>query len=85
MSNWVRTYIMDTPRRSQKGDTTMERHDKLADLYTKMQNELRQFYNKGNKAAGTRARLIAVEMKAVLNEIRTDILTIRKAEKTKGE
>lgn len=57
----------------------MERHEELARIYTELQNNLRSFYNKGNKAAGTRARLLCVDMKKLMGEIRTDILAVKKS------
>ncbi|TVR14979.1 MAG: histone H1 [Balneolaceae bacterium] len=51
----------------------MSRNDQLKALLADLEPELDKFYNKGNKAAGTRARKALQELKNLSQEIRLEI------------
>ncbi|MCC5941949.1 MAG: histone H1 [Balneolaceae bacterium] len=51
----------------------MSRNDQLKALIAELEPEMDKFYNKGNKAAGTRARKMLQELKNVSQEIRLEI------------
>ena len=52
-------------------------HGKLEMLHSQLQLELDKFFGKGVKVAGTRARILCQELKAVASEIRKDIQTAK--------
>lgn len=51
----------------------MSRYDDLKNLVESMEDDLNKFYNKSNKAAGTRARKGLQELKNLAQQIRMDI------------
>lgn len=51
----------------------MERHKQLLDLVISLEADFRKFYEKGNKAAGTRIRKGMQELKQCAQEIRKDV------------
>lgn len=51
----------------------MSRMDEIKNLAGELEGELDKFYNKGNKAAGTRARKQLQELKKLSQEIRLEI------------
>ncbi|HYW35741.1 MAG TPA: histone H1 [Balneolaceae bacterium] len=51
----------------------MSRYDELNDLLEELQPDISKFYNKGNKAAGTRARKTLQNIKKKSQEIRMEI------------
>lgn len=51
----------------------MSRYDELKNLVESMEDDLNKFYNKANKAAGTRARKGLQELKNLAQEVRMDI------------
>lgn len=51
----------------------MSRIDELKGLMTGLEEDLVKFYDKGNKAAGTRARKQLQELKKLSQEIRIEI------------
>lgn len=51
----------------------MSRYDELAKLLEELESDIEKFYNKGNKAAGTRARRTLQELKRAAQEIRLEI------------
>lgn len=51
----------------------MSRNDQLKALLADLEPELDKFYNKGNKAAGTRARKALQDLKNLSQEIRLEI------------
>lgn len=51
----------------------MSRIDEVKGLMSELELELDKFYNKGNKAAGTRARKALQELKKLSQEIRLEI------------
>lgn len=58
----------------------METLEKIKELTELLSVDAVKFY-KGNKSAGTRARKSAQELKALLQEFRTEILNHSKTEK----
>jgi archaellum component FlaC len=55
----------------------MSRIDQVKDLMTELEDDMDKFYNKGNKAAGTRARKQLQELKKLAQEIRLEIQDIK--------
>lgn len=51
----------------------MKRYAQLMDLVTGLEGDFEKFYEKGNKAAGTRIRKGMQEMKHLAQEIRTEV------------
>ena len=51
----------------------MEKYAKLKSLIISIEDDFAKFYDKGNKAAGTRARKAMQEVKVLAQEIRKDI------------
>lgn len=51
----------------------MSRYDEMKDLMDELQPDISKFYNKGNKAAGTRARKTLQNIKKKAQEIRLEI------------
>lgn len=51
----------------------MSRYDEIKNLLDQLEPDINKFYNKGNKAAGTRARKTLQEMKKKAQEIRLEI------------
>lgn len=49
------------------------RFDELRDFVTDMERDFEQFYDKGNKAAGTRVRKGMQELKQMAQDIRIEI------------
>lgn len=55
----------------------MSRIDEVKNLMAELEGDLDKFYNKGNKAAGTRARKQLQELKKLSQEIRLEIQDIK--------
>lgn len=51
----------------------MSRFDEMSELLDQLEPDIKKFYNKGNKAAGTRARKTLQEVKKKAQEIRLEI------------
>lgn len=51
----------------------MSRIDEVKELVDQLEPDLNKFYEKGNKAAGTRARNTLQDMKKLAQEIRVEI------------
>jgi hypothetical protein len=51
----------------------MSRIDEVKNLMAELEGDLDKFYNKGNKAAGTRARKQLQDLKKLSQEIRLEI------------
>lgn len=51
----------------------MSRIDDVKALMATLEDDMDKFYNKGNKAAGTRARKTLQELKKLAQDIRTEI------------
>ena len=57
-----------------------ERYGQLTDVLDDAEEDLMKFYEKGNKAAGTRARKSLMELKKLAHEIRQEIQDIKNTE-----
>lgn len=51
----------------------MSRYDEMTELVNELEPDINKFYEKGNKAAGTRARKTLQAMKKKAQEIRMEI------------
>ncbi|MDX2246928.1 MAG: histone H1 [Bacteroidia bacterium] len=51
----------------------MEKYAKLKSLVISIEDDFSKFYDKGNKAAGTRARKAMQDIKVLAQEIRKEI------------
>jgi len=56
---------------------TMSRLDEIKGIITGMEDDMVKFYDKGNKAAGTRARKELQNLKKLSQEIRLEIQDIK--------
>jgi hypothetical protein len=57
-----------------------ERYSQLTDVLDNAEEDLMKFYEKGNKAAGTRARKSMMDLKKLAHEIRQEIQDIKNNE-----
>lgn len=57
--------------------TFEERYTQLTDVLEGAEEDLMKFYEKGNKAAGTRARKSLMELKKLAHEVRQEIQDIK--------
>ncbi|ACY48798.1 histone H1 [Rhodothermus marinus] len=57
----------------------MSRFDQLRDLVLGLEQDFKKFYEKGNKAAGTRIRKAMQELKKLAQEIRVEVQEKKKA------
>lgn len=60
--------------------TFEERYSELQDILEGAEEDLMKFYEKGNKAAGTRARKSMMSLKKLAHEIRQEIQHIKNTE-----
>ncbi len=51
----------------------MDRFEQLRDFVERLEEDFKKFYEKGNKAAGTRIRKAMQELKKMAQEIRVEI------------
>lgn len=51
----------------------MSRYDEITNLLDQLEPDINKFYNKGNKAAGTRARQTLQQIKKKAQDIRLEI------------
>lgn len=51
----------------------MSRMDEINEIVNDLQVEMQKFYEKGNKAAGTRARKHLMSLKNIAHEVRQEI------------
>lgn len=51
----------------------MSRMDEINEIVSDLQTAMDKFYNKGNKAAGTRARKHLMALKNISHEVRQEI------------
>lgn len=54
-------------------ENTMSRLEQVKSLMNELEGDLEKFYDKGNKAAGTRARKQLQDLKKLSQEIRLEI------------
>ena len=57
-----------------------KRYDELTGILDESKEDLMKFYEKGNKAAGTRARKAMMELKKLAHEVRQEIQEIKNNE-----
>lgn len=57
----------------------MEKYHKLKELVISIEDDFSKFYEKDNKAAGTRARKAMQELKNLAQEIRGEIQAMKNA------
>lgn len=57
-----------------------KRYDELTGIIEESKDDLRKFYEKGNKAAGTRARKAMMSLKKLAHEVRQEIQEIKNNE-----
>jgi hypothetical protein len=57
-----------------------DRYKELTGILEDAQEDLMKFYEKGNKAAGTRARKAMMELKNLAHEVRQEIQEIKNEE-----
>ncbi len=55
----------------------MKRYEQLMGLVTSLEGDFEKFYEKGNKAAGTRIRKGMQELKHLGQEIRTEVQNMK--------
>lgn len=55
----------------------MDRNEQLKSLIADLETDMEKFYEKGNKAAGTRARKKLQDLKNIAQEIRLEIQNIK--------
>ena len=60
--------------------TFEERYSQLSDTLEGVEEDLMKFYEKGNKAAGTRARKAMMNLKNLAHEVRQEIQEIKNTE-----
>ena len=56
----------------------MEKYNELLNLVEQVKNDAEKFFNKGNKAAGTRLRKSMQEIKRLAQEVRIQVSEIKK-------
>lgn len=59
----------------------MDKYNKMIELLQEVQGDVEKFYEKGNKAAGTRVRKSMQELKALAQDLRVDISNIKNGAK----
>jgi archaellum component FlaC len=55
----------------------MKKFEELKDLVTSVENDAKAFYDKGNKAAGTRLRNALQQIKVTSTDIRKEVTEIK--------
>lgn len=55
----------------------MNRHEQLKDIVDNLEKDFVAFYDKGNKAAGTRVRKGMQDIKSLAQEIRVEVQEIK--------
>lgn len=56
----------------------MDRYAELRDLLLSVETDFKKFYEKDNKAAGTRVRKGLQELKKISQEVRVEIQNVKK-------
>jgi hypothetical protein len=57
----------------------MKKFKELKDMVASIENDAKAFYDKGNKAAGTRLRNALQQIKVTATDIRKEVTEIKKA------
>ena len=55
----------------------MSRFEEIKGIITGLEDDMTKFYNKGNKAAGTRARKGLMDLRKLAQEVRLEIQDIK--------
>ena len=55
----------------------MEKYSKLKELVVAIEDDFNKFYDKGNKAAGTRARKAMQDVKTLAQDIRNEVQAMK--------
>ncbi len=58
----------------------MSRYSELKQKVEEMERDFHQFYEKGNKAAGTRVRKFMQDLKQFAQDVRTEVQDIKKSD-----
>jgi len=58
----------------------MSRYNELKEMVASMERDFQQFYDKGNKAAGTRVRKGMQDLKQMAQDIRVEVQEQKKSE-----
>jgi hypothetical protein len=58
----------------------MARFDELKQKVDEMERDFRQFYDKGNKAAGTRVRKAMQDLKQFAQDVRNEVQGMKKSD-----
>lgn len=58
----------------------MNRFEQVKDLVASLEDDFVKFYEKGNKAAGTRIRKGMQELKNIAQEVRKEVLDVKNAD-----
>ncbi len=58
----------------------MDRFNEVKELITSLEDDFSKFYDKGNKAAGTRVRKGMQDMKTLAQEIRKEVQDMKNSE-----
>ncbi|MEM1135960.1 MAG: histone H1 [Bacteroidota bacterium] len=56
----------------------MEKYKQIKDILAAADTDAEKFYNQNNKAAGTRLRKAMLELKNIAQEVRKEVLEIKK-------
>ena len=59
----------------------MKKFEELKDLVTSVENDAKAFYDKGNKAAGTRLRNALQQIKVAATDIRKEVTELKRKAK----
>jgi hypothetical protein len=59
----------------------MEKFNQIKELIAAVEHDAEQFYNKGNKAAGTRVRNGMQKLKVLAGEIRAQVTELKNKDK----
>jgi hypothetical protein len=62
----------------------MKTYEELKAMVDGMEEDFRKFFEKGNKAAGTRVRKHMADLKRRAQEIRIEVQNMKQAEKPEG-
>lgn len=60
----------------------MENYNKLVEAVKSTEKDANDFYNKGNKAAGTRLRKTLLDIRTLAQDSRNEVTAIKNTEKT---
>ncbi len=63
----------------------MKTYEELKAMVDAMESDFRKFYEKGNKAAGTRVRKHMADLKRKAQDIRIEVQNMKQAEKSEGD